>query len=143
MTVIPANAQGDRDHRPRRLGRVSTVGAYLDHAASTPMRPEAVAAMEPFLRASFGNPSGGHAAARAAKTALEEAREEIADLLGCRPDEVVLTAGGTEADNLAVKGAARAGRAERGADTVVTAAFEHKGVLASADRLEHEGFRAV
>ena len=99
--------------------------------------------MEPFLRGSFGNPSGGHAAARAAKTALEEAREEIAGLLGCRPDEVVFTAGGTEADNLAVKGAARARRAASGADTVVTAAFEHKGVLASADRLEREGFRTV
>ena len=99
--------------------------------------------MEPILRGRFGNPSGGHAIARAAKTALEEAREEIAHLLGCRPDEVVFTAGGTEADNLAVKGAARAGRAASGADTVVTAAFEHKGVLAAVDRLEREGFRPV
>lgn len=129
---------------PRRLGRVSTVGTYLDHAASTPMRPEAVAAMEPFLRGSFGNPSGGHAAARAGKTALEAAREEIAELLGARPAEVVFTGGGTEADNLAVKGAARAAR--ESADelrSVVTAAFEHKGVLAAADRLEREGFRTV
>ena len=123
---------------------MSTVGAYLDHAASTPMRPEAVTAMEPFLRGSFGNPSGGHAAARAAKTALEAAREEIAELLGARPTEVVFTGGGTEADNLAVKGAARAAR--ESADelrSVVTAAFEHKGVLAAADRLEREGFRTV
>jgi cysteine desulfurase len=125
---------------------VNTVGAYLDHAASTPMRPEAVAAMEPFLRRSFANPSGGHAAARAAKTALEEAREEIAALLGARPGEVVFTGGGTEADNLAVKGAARARRAAEGGDpqraSVVTTAFEHKGVLASVDRLEREGFGA-
>jgi cysteine desulfurase len=125
---------------------VSTVGAYLDHAATTPMRPEAVAAMEPFLRGSFGNPSGGHAVARAAKTALEEAREEIAHLLGARPQEVVFTAGGTEADNLAVKGAGRAARDAAdvpGGATVVTAAFEHKGVLAAADRLGREGFRIV
>src|SRR5450432_1583806 len=122
MTVIPANAQGDRDHRPRRLGRVSTVGAYLDHAASTPMRPEAIAAMEPYLRESFGNPSGGHAAARAAKSALEVAREDIAELLGARPSEVVFTGGGTEADNLAVKGAARAAHdGARELDAVVTA----------------------
>ena len=114
---------------------------YLDHAATTPMRPEAVAAMEPFLRGTFGNPSGGHAVARAAKTALEEAREEIAELLGARPAEVVFTAGGTEADNLAVKGAARHARVTGVGDGVVTTAFEHKGVLASCDRLAAEGFR--
>ena len=86
---------------------------YLDHAASTPMRPEAVAAMLPFLADHPGNPSGGHAAARAAKTALEEARETVAEVLGARPDEVVFTGGGTEADNLAVKGGARAARRAR------------------------------
>ena len=69
--------------------------------------------MAPFLAGTFGNPSGGHAAARAAKTALEDAREEVAALLGAEPGEVVFTAGGTEADNLAVKGAARAARADR------------------------------
>jgi len=120
---------------------VNSALTYLDHAATTPMRPEAVAAMAPFLQGTFGNPSGAHAAARAAKTALEEAREEVAELLGARPGEVVFTAGGTEADNLAVKGAARRARATRGADGVVTTAFEHKGVLASCDRLAAEGFR--
>jgi cysteine desulfurase len=114
---------------------------YLDYAASTPMRPEAVTAMEPFLAVEFANPSGGHRAARAAKTALEDAREGVADLLGARPHDVVFTGGGTEADNLAVKGAARAGRAVGGGDGVATARFEHKGVLASCDRLEAEGFR--
>jgi len=116
---------------------------YLDHAATTPMRPEAVAAMEPFLQGTFGNPSGGHAAARAAKTALETAREEIAALLGARPSEVVFTAGGTEADNLAVKGGARRARAHGTGDGVVTTAFEHKGVLASCERLAAEGFRTT
>jgi cysteine desulfurase len=112
---------------------------YLDHAASTPMRPEAIDAMLPFLSGSFGNPSGGHAAARAAKTALEEARERVSARLGCEPGEVVFTAGGTEADNLALKGAARAAR-RRGLNGVVTTAFEHKGVLAACDRLAGEGF---
>jgi len=116
---------------------------YLDHAASTPMRPEAVAAMLPFLSDHPGNPSGAHAAARAAKTALEEARETVASVLGARPDEVVFTAGGTEADNLAVKGGARAARRRDGLDGVVTTAFEHKGVLAAAHRLEREGFRVT
>src|SRR3954471_19437588 len=99
--------------------------------------------MTPFLGGTFGNPSGGHAAARAAKTALEDAREEVASLLGAQPAEVVFTAGGTEADNLGVKGAARHARAAAGGDGVVTAAFEHKGVLASCDRLATEGFRVV
>ena len=84
-----------------------------------------------------------HAAARAAKTALEEARETVAEVLGARPDEVVFTGGGTEADNLAVKGGARAARRVDGLDGVVTTAFEHKGVLAAAHRLEREGFRVA
>jgi cysteine desulfurase len=120
---------------------VNTTGVYLDHAATTPLRPEAVAAMAPFLGGVFGNPSGGHTAARAAKTALEEAREDVAELLGARPNEVIFTGGGTEADNLGVKGAARWARAAGGGDAVVTTAFEHKGVLASCDRLAAEGFR--
>jgi cysteine desulfurase len=115
--------------------------AYLDYAATTPMRPEAVAAMQPFLSEIFGNPSGGHAAARAAKTALEEAREQVAVSLGAETGEVVLTGGGTEADNLAVKGGALAAREAGLGDGVVTTAFEHKGVLAACDRLEREGFR--
>lgn len=113
---------------------------YLDYAASTPMRPEAIAAMEPYLAGCFANPSGIHRAAQAAKNALEEAREVIAALLGARPGEVVFTGGGTEADNLAVEGVARRARAVAGHDGVVTTAIEHKGVLAAADRLDREGF---
>ena len=96
---------------------VTPADAYLDYAATTPMRPGVLAAMTPFLSGTFGNPSGGHAVARAAKTALEEARETVAAALGARPGEVVFTAGGSEADNLAVKGAARAARAGRDAAT--------------------------
>ena len=115
--------------------------AYLDYAATTPMYPEAAAAMGPLLSDTFGNPSGAHAGARAAKTALEAAREELAAALGAEPSEIVLTGGGTEADNLAVKGPARAAR--DAGDGVVTTAFEHKGVLAPCDRLEREGFRVT
>ena len=115
--------------------------AYLDHAATTPVRPEALRAMLPFFTDTFGNPSGGHGVARAAKTALEAARESIAVDLGAEPGEIVFTAGGTEADNLAVEGGARAASALGRGDGVVVAAFEHKAVLAAADRLAHEGFR--
>lgn len=107
------------------------------------MRPEALEAMLPYLSQCFANPSGSHAAARLAKTALEEARESVAEALGAEPGEVVFTGGGTEADNLAVEGAARAARRAGTGDGVVTTAFEHKGVLAAADRLEQEGFRVT
>ena len=88
--------------------------AYLDHAATTPLRPEALAAMTPYLTGAFGNPSGLHSVAREAKTGLEVAREQVATALGCAPAEVVFTAGGTEADNLAVLGAAHAARSWSG-----------------------------
>jgi len=115
---------------------------YLDHAASTPMRLEAVAAMLPFLAEHPGNPSGSHAASRATKTALEESREVVAAALGASPAEVVYTGGGSEGDNLAVKGAAWAARARDSTlDGVVTTGIEHKAVLGAAGRLEREGFR--
>jgi cysteine desulfurase len=101
--------------------------AYLDHAATTPMRPEAVAAMLPFLTEHFGNPSGSHAVARRAKAALEAARDSVASALGCRPGEVVFTGGGTEADNLAVLGSL----ARRPGGRAVCSAIEHHAVLHS------------
>ena len=97
--------------------------------------------MLPFLQGSFGNPSGQHAQARVAKTAIEEAREAVAVALGARPAEVVFTGSGTEADNLALKGAARALHDGGAGDGVVTTAVEHHAVLHSCDRLEREGFR--
>src|SRR5215475_3687586 len=106
------------------------------------MRPEAIAAMLPFLADHAANPTGSHAAAREAKTALEEAREIVAAECGCRPHEVVFTGGGSESDNLAVKGAAYAARLRpAGLDGVVTTAIEHKAVLGAGERLEREGFR--
>jgi cysteine desulfurase len=101
------------------------VTAYLDHAATTPMRPEAVAAMLPFLTERFGNPSGVHAVARSARRAVDEARDVVAAGLGCEPGEVVFTGGGTEADNLAIFGA-RDGR-------VVGTSIEHHAVLHSVE----------
>ena len=98
--------------------------AYFDHAATTPLRPQALDAMLPFLTGRFGNPSGSHSVSRDAKRALEEARETVAGCAGCEPGEVVFTGSGTEADNLAILGAvaARPGRA-------VCSAIEHHAVL--------------
>lgn len=108
---------------------------YFDHAATTPLRPEALEAMMPFLTTRFGNPSGGHAVARDARRAVDEAREVIADGLGCRPGEVVFTGGATEADNQAVLGTvARCG------GVAVCSAVEHHAVL---DPVRHLGGRVV
>ena len=97
--------------------------AYLDHAATTPMRPESLAAMVPYLTEHFGNPSGSHSVARRARLAIDEARDEVARCLGCEPGEVVFTSGGTESDNLAVLGAS-----SPGPGTVVCSSIEHHAV---------------
>ncbi|MFD0413183.1 cysteine desulfurase family protein [Streptomyces sp. NPDC127108] len=117
--------------------------AYLDHAATTPMLPEAISAMTAQL-AVTGNASSLHAAGRRARRTVEEARETLAESLGARPSEVVLTSGGTEADNLAVKGlywARRSGADGGPARTRVLASpVEHHAVLDAVDWLgEHEG----
>lgn len=109
--------------------------AYLDHAASTPTRPEAIEAMLPFLRDQWGNPTGVHARARAARKAVDESREVVAALLGCSPGEVVFTSGGTEADDLAISGVLDA----RGGTPVCTA-VEHHAVL---DPVQWRGGEAV
>jgi cysteine desulfurase len=97
--------------------------AYLDHAATTPLRPEAAAAMLPWLTERFGNPSGSHSVARAARTAIDDAREVAAACLGVEPGGIVFTGGGTEADNLAILGTKAEGHA------VVCTAVEHHAVL--------------
>ncbi|WP_433545551.1 cysteine desulfurase family protein [Streptomyces sp. CA-294286] len=116
--------------------------AYLDHAATTPMLPEAVEAMTAQLTVT-GNASSLHAAGRRARRTVEESREAFADSLGARPSEVVFTAGGTEADNLAVKGLYWARRAEDPRRTRVLASpVEHHAVLDAVDWLAaHEGAR--
>src|SRR5271169_4241353 len=112
---------------------------YLDHAATTPMLPESIAAMTEEL-AQLGNPSSLHNAGRRARRVVEESREQIADAYGARPSEVVFTSGGTEADNLAVKGLywARHAAGTRRRKVLVTA-IEHHAVLDSAQWLaSHE-----
>lgn len=113
---------------------------YLDHAATTPMRPQVWAAMEPFASDRFGNSSGSHDVSRRAKNALESARERAAGLLGCRPNEIVFTGGGTESDNLAVKGSSLAGGSLGG---VVVGATEHEAVLEAAAFLGRLGSHIV
>ena len=114
---------------------------YLDHAATTPLRPEALEAMLPYLGEQFGNPSSPHAWGRRARAALDEAHERIAAGLGCGPREVVLTSGGTESLNLALKGAAWAGKA-RG-HRILTTKAEHHAVLHPLQHLEKYGFEVV
>ncbi|WP_434439784.1 cysteine desulfurase family protein [Lentzea sp. E54] len=108
--------------------------AYLDHAATTPMHPEAVAAMTEAL-STTGNASSLHTSGRRARRAVEEARENIADALGARPSEVLFTGGGTESDNLAVKGIYWASGRRR----VVASAVEHHAVLDAVEWLEQRG----
>ena len=104
--------------------------AYLDNAATTPMCPEAVEAMLPFLTDRFGNPSGSHAVSREARKAVDEARDTVAQCLGARPAEIVFTGGGTEADNLAILGA----HSVRPGPTVCSA-VEHHAVLHACDAI--------
>ncbi len=114
---------------------------YLDHAATAPLRPEVLDAMVPVLRDVWGNPSSAHATGRAARAALDGARERIAAALGATPREIVLTSGGTESINLALKGAAWAGSA-RG-HRIVVSAVEHHAVENAARHLERYGFDIV
>jgi cysteine desulfurase len=104
---------------------------YLDHAASTPMRAEAVAAMMPFFSERFANPSGSHRAARASRQAVDEARDMVAECLGAQPGEVIFTGCGTESDSLAINGILA-----RNPGPVVTTAIEHHAVLHA---VEHHG----
>jgi cysteine desulfurase len=114
---------------------------YLDHAATTPLRREVLDAMVPFLTESFGNPSSAHAVGRAARAGLDDAHERLAARLGAEAREIVFTSGGTEANNLAIKGAAWAGKA-RG-HRIVTSAVEHHAVSHTLRYLEKFGFEVV
>ncbi len=109
--------------------------AYLDYAASAPRRDDVYAAMEPWLHGVVGNPSGAHSEARRAARALEEARDEVAELVGSPPGGVVFTGGGTESCHLAVAGVAREWVARKGRAHVVVSAIEHHAVLDSAHAL--------
>lgn len=111
----------------------SPLPTYLDHAATAPMRSEAIDAQQPFLDQQFANPSGSHRFSRAARQAVDEARDDVADVLGCTPGEVVFTSGGTEADNAAIFGAVR-----RHGGVAVCSAAEHHAVLHCVEHLGGE-----
>ena len=111
---------------------------YLDHNATTPLDPRVLDAMLPVLREGFGNPSSLHWYGQQARARLDEARAEVARLVGATPSEIVFTAGGTEADNMALRGAA--GAAREGRRAVVISAIEHHAVLNTAKALAAEGW---
>ncbi len=114
---------------------------YLDHSATTPVADEVFAAMEPFLRTQCGNPSSVHTVGRMARQAVEAAREQVATLLGARPTEIVFTSGGTESDNLALKGVAE--QLQRRGRHIVTTTIEHHAVLHTCEALTQRGFEVT
>lgn len=115
-----------------------TQPVYFDHAATTPVRDEVMAAMAPFFGPRFGNPSSVHRWGREARVALDEARERLAACLGANADEVCFTSGGTEGDNLAILGVARNLRAS-GRTAACTTPIEHKAILAAVHQIAREG----
>jgi cysteine desulfurase len=116
------------------MGRI-----YLDYAATTPTHPEVVKAMLPYFTEVFGNPSSIYACGQEAKGAIEEARANIADLIGAQDEEIVFTGSGTEADNFAIKGVAYAN--ENKGNHIITTAIEHHAVLETCHFLETKGFK--
>jgi cysteine desulfurase len=120
------------------------VTVYLDHAATTPTDPTVLEVMRPYLEGEFGNASSLHARGRAARTAVEAAREQVAAALGVTPLEVLFTSGGTESDNQAIKGIAWAARDAGRGSHLVTTAIEHHAVLETVEWLAaHQGFAAT
>jgi len=116
----------------------TTDSIYLDHNATTPLLPEVVEAMLPHLRGNFGNPSSTHSYGTRARGAVSRAREQVAALLGCNPDEVIFTSGGTEASNLGIRGVLEAAP---GRSHVVTTRIEHPATTAPCSWLEKQGHR--
>ncbi len=112
---------------------------YLDYAATTPLDEHVLATMRPYQENVFGNPSSQHSFGRTARTAVDAARDMVADLLGARSSEIIFTSGGTEANNIALKGVAHAA-VVRGGNHLITTAFEHHAVLAPCKTLAREGF---
>ncbi|MDD5398839.1 MAG: cysteine desulfurase NifS [Dehalococcoidia bacterium] len=111
---------------------------YMDYAATTPMLPEVAETMQPYFSRRFGNPSSIHSMGQEARDAVDQARMKVAALIACRPEEVVFTGGGTEADNHAIKGVCLANR-ERG-NHIITTSIEHHAVLNTCDYMKNLGF---
>ena len=114
---------------------------YMDHSATTPLDPQVLQAMLPFFSEKFGNASSLHSFGLEAKEALEDSRERVAKLLGADPEEIVFTSGGTESDNLALKGTARRNR-ELGRH-IITTQMEHPAILETCRKLEKEGYEVT
>lgn len=114
---------------------------YLDHAATTPVDPRVVEAMIPYWTEHWGNPSSIYQEAQDARKGLDGARRTVAEILGAKPQEIIFTGGGSEADNLAVRGVAFAAR--RRGDHIITSQIEHHAVLHTVQQLEREGFRTT
>jgi len=112
---------------------------YMDHAATTPVDPEVVEAMVPYFTEIYGNASSLHSFGREAHNAMEEARSRVARLINAHPEEIIFTAGGTESDNIAIKGAAYANRSK--GDHIITSTIEHPAVLETCRSLEKQGFK--
>ncbi len=114
---------------------------YLDYNATTPLTPKVIAAMRPFLEEHFGNPSSSHSFGQTAKAAVETARKQVASLIGAAPGEIIFTSGGTEANNLAIRGAARAHN--DGKKHLITSAVEHPAVTEVCAYLETQGYQVT
>lgn len=114
---------------------------YLDYAATTPVRPEVLEAMLPYFSDGFGNPSSVHSCGQSSRQVVEDARAKLAALIGCTPNEIVFTGGGSEADNHALKGVADANRS-RG-NHIITTAIEHHAVLETCRYLADNGFEVT
>ncbi|MFB6271283.1 MAG: cysteine desulfurase family protein, partial [Salinibacter sp.] len=112
---------------------------YLDHAATTPLDPEVLDVMKPYLLEQYGNASSVHQMGREARVAMEEARERVAGCLGAEASEIIFTSGGTEADNLALKGVLQEASTDGAPPGLVTSAAEHEAVLRPAERLQEQG----
>ncbi len=113
----------------------------MDHSATTPVAPEVLAAMLPYFGEKFGNASSLHRSGREAKEALEDSREKVAALLGARAEEIIFTSGGTESDNLALKGVAR--KNQKLGKHIITTQIEHPAILETCRALEKEGFEVT
>ncbi len=120
---------------------MDTRRTYADHAATTPTDPRVVEAMLPYLTELWGNPSSIYYEAREARKGFDAARRSVAGILGARPNEIIFTSGGTESDNLALRGVAHGAR--RRGNHIITTEIEHHAVLHTAERLEQEGFRVT
>ncbi|HEX3015358.1 MAG TPA: cysteine desulfurase NifS [Desulfobacteria bacterium] len=114
---------------------------YLDHSATTPVDPEVAELMMTYYTSKFGNPSSIHSYGREAKKGLEDARQQVANAIGAKPEEIVFTSGGTEADNMAIVGAAFANK-QKG-NHIITSAVEHHAVLHTCTYLEKQGFKVT